>query len=249
MLDSKMTINILTTDGPQYDYLIHKLESNYNIGIVIREKGKYQREKLLRQKKYKRYFYNRYQNLFKKVFGFSKLRRKYFSFRGPIKSKIVDVKSINSNETKQLIKKNICALYVVMGTSILSQQTIEICSVPIINIHGGYLPYYRGNNCVFFAYYNSDFNKIANTIHFVDCGIDTGNIIKIVKPHIEANDNPEILYCKAKKMAVDELVILIDYFIKNGYLQSIPQNKDIGHTYKTEDRTPLTDIKCFLKRF
>jgi hypothetical protein len=45
-------INILTTDGPQYDYLIHKLENKFTIGIVIRELGKYQRKRLLVQKKY-----------------------------------------------------------------------------------------------------------------------------------------------------------------------------------------------------
>ena len=45
-------INILTTDGPQYDYLIHKLESKFTIGIVIRELGKYQRKNLLVQEKY-----------------------------------------------------------------------------------------------------------------------------------------------------------------------------------------------------
>lgn len=50
MDNNNFRINILTTDGPQYDYLIYKLESQFTVGIVIRELGKYQRKKLLLKK-------------------------------------------------------------------------------------------------------------------------------------------------------------------------------------------------------
>ena len=46
MKNSDFTINILTTDGPQYDYLIHMLEKTFIINVVIREPGKYQRKRL-----------------------------------------------------------------------------------------------------------------------------------------------------------------------------------------------------------
>lgn len=44
MKNSDFTINILTTDGSQYDYLIHTLENAFTVNIVIRELGKYQRK-------------------------------------------------------------------------------------------------------------------------------------------------------------------------------------------------------------
>lgn len=61
MKNSDFTINILTTDGPQYDYLIHMLENVFTVNIVIREPGKYQRKRLISSKKYYRYICNRYQ--------------------------------------------------------------------------------------------------------------------------------------------------------------------------------------------
>ena len=96
MDDCNFKINILTTDGPQYDYLIHKLESNFNVGLVIRELGKYQRKRLLEQKKYYRYFCNRYQWMSRKILGYDKYRRQYFRYQYPLFSKIINVKDINS---------------------------------------------------------------------------------------------------------------------------------------------------------
>lgn len=235
-------INILTTDGPQYDYLIHKLESKFTIGIVIRELGKYQRKRLLVQKKYYRYFCNRYQWLARKILGYDKYRQQYFQCPHPLHSGIINVRDINSNHVISLLKKNPCNLYVVMGTSILKTEFLKKCNADIINIHGGYLPDYRGNNCIYFAYLNNDFQKIANTIHYIDKGIDTGDIIEIVRPVISSNDNPETLYCKAKKKAINRLVKIIDSYKKGEHIPRHQQNTDAGKQYKTEERNPRTAL-------
>lgn len=50
MKNEDFTINILTTDGPQYDYLIYVLENIFTINVVIREPGKYQRKRLISRK-------------------------------------------------------------------------------------------------------------------------------------------------------------------------------------------------------
>lgn len=242
MDDLNFKINILTTDGPQYDYLIHKLESNFSLGIVIRELGKYQRKRLLVQKKYYRYFCNRYQWFTRKILGYDKYRKRYFDFPHPLHSKILDVRDINSNYVIDLLKKEPCNLYVVMGTSILKAKFLKNCNADIINIHGGYLPDYRGNNCIYFAYLNSDFEKVANTIHYIDKGIDTGDIIEIVRPMISNNDNPETLYCKAKKKAINHLIRIIDSYKKGKYIPRHQQNTVIGKQYKTEERNPRTAL-------
>lgn len=246
MIHTDFCINILTTDGPQYDYLIHQIESNFKVNIVIRELGKYQRIRYLNHKKYWRYICNRYQWFVRKILGYNRYRKKYFAFSGELKSNIIEVDNINSNKVIELIKQNPSNLYIVMGTSILKSSVLNACSADIINVHGGYLPYYRGNNCIYFAYINSDFDKIANTIHYIDAGIDTGNIIRIVKPKICEKDTPDTLYCKAKKLAIDELLLVIKQYIEDGFVFSKPQDVNLGHLYKTEERNPITDIKCFL---
>lgn len=242
MCNYNFKINILTTDGPQYDYLIHKLESKFAVGIVIRELGKYQRKRLLEQKKYYRYFCNRYQWLTRKMLGYDKYRRQYFRYPRPLRSKILDVKNINSNYVIKLLNQNPCNLYVVMGTSILNTEILKTCGTDIINIHGGYLPDYRGNNCIYFAYLNNDFQKIANTIHYIDRGIDTGDIIEIIQPVILDKDNPETLYCKAKRKAINRLVEIIDSYKNGKHIPRHQQDTNIGKQYKTEERNPRTAL-------
>lgn len=247
-MNTSFNINILTSDGPQYDYLIHKLENNFSINIVIREPSKCQRKLLLANKKFYRYLCNRYQWLVRKVLGYDKYRKRYFYFVKPLQSKIVNVDNINSEEVIHLINQYPCNLYIVMGTSILKTPILEACNTDIINIHGGYLPDYRGNNCIYFAYHNNDFDKIANTIHFIDKGIDTGDIIKIVQPTILNKDNPETLYCKAKKKAINQLIGIICNYQNGIPIPRFPQNIGIGKQYKTEERNPKTAILFWIKR-
>ena len=248
MKNLDFTINILTTDGPQYDYLIHMLEKAFTVNIVIREPGKCQRKRLIFNKKYYRYICNRYQWLSREFLGYNKYRINYFYFEGTLKSKIVNVANINSNYVVELLNHNPCKLCIVMGTSILKKNIINACKSEIINIHGGYLPYYRGNNCIYFAYLNNDWERIANTIHYIDAGIDTGDIIEIVRPIILPNDNPEILYCKAKKLAIHKLVEIIKKYQNSEHISRTSQDTRIGKQYKTEERNIKTAIIYFLNQ-
>lgn len=248
MTNSNFTINILTTDGPQYDYLIYTLENAFVVNIVIREPGKYQRKRLISNKKYYRYICNRYQWLSREFLGYNKYRIHYFKYKRPLKSNIVNVANINSNHVVELLKHNPCSLCIVMGTSILKQNIINACNSELINIHGGYLPHYKGNNCIYFAYLNNDWNRIANTIHYIDAGIDTGDIIEIVRPEILPNDTPEILYCKAKKLAIHKLVEIIKKYQCSEHISRIPQDTHTGKQYKTEERNIKTAIIYFVKQ-
>lgn len=247
MKNPDFTINILTTDGPQYDYLIHTLEKEFVVKIVIREPGKYQRKRLISNRKYYRYICNRYQWLTRELLGYNKYRTNYFHYDDILESKIVNVTNINSNYVVKLLNENPCNLCIVMGTSILKPQIIDACKTDIINVHGGCLPYYRGNNCIYFAYLHNDWERIANTIHYIDTGIDTGDIIKIVRPTILPNDNPETLYCKAKKLAIHNLVEIVIKYQNNDYIQRTSQDIHVGKQYKTEERNIKTAIIYILK--
>jgi len=248
MKNEDFTINILTTDGPQYDYLIYVLENIFTVNVVIREPGKYQRKRLISRKKYYRYISNRYQWFSRKILGYNKYRVNYFKYMGPLKSKIVNTTNINSNSVIELLTQNPSNLCIVMGTSILKKKIIDVCKSEIINIHGGYLPYYRGNNCIYFAYLNDDWARIANTIHFIDTGIDTGDIIEIVHPTILPHDTPETLYCKAKKKAIHTLVKIIKKYQNNEEIPRISQDVHVGKQYKTEERNIKTAIVYYYKQ-
>ena len=57
-----------------------------------------------------------------------------------------------------------------------------------INCHAGKLPFYRGRNVLNWAIINGE-SEFGITVHFIDDGIDTGDIIKQKTYPISLNDD------------------------------------------------------------
>ena len=102
----------------------------------------------------------------------------------------------NSDEFKKWLNNHNPELVVIHSMSQL--LTEDILSIPlngVINLHPSLLPAYRGPNPLFWTYYNCD-KKSGNTIHFVDKGEDTGDIINQREYPIRFGENSEELYSK-----------------------------------------------------
>ncbi|GHV08197.1 formyl transferase [Campylobacterota bacterium] len=91
--------------------------------------------------------------------------------------KLINVRSINSAETIELLKQLKPNLIIVNGTRILSKELINSVNCKLINTHAGITPKYRGVHGAYWAIANNDHANCGVTVHFVDEGIDTGNII------------------------------------------------------------------------
>ena len=91
--------------------------------------------------------------------------------------KLKNIHSINSAETIELLKQFNPNLVIVNGTRILSKEVINSVHCKLINIHAGITPKYRGVHGAYWALANNDQANCGVTVHFVDEGIDTGNII------------------------------------------------------------------------
>jgi folate-dependent phosphoribosylglycinamide formyltransferase PurN len=87
------------------------------------------------------------------------------------------VKSINSPETIEAIKNISPDLIIVNGTRIISKKVLSSVSCKFINTHAGITPKYRGVHGMYWALINDDKKNSGVTVHFVDEGIDTGNVI------------------------------------------------------------------------
>ena len=68
-------------------------------------------------------------------------------------------------------------LIIINGTKILSKKIINSSKSPIINIHCGITPNYRGVHGGYWALYNLDNTNCGVTIHLVDETIDGGKIL------------------------------------------------------------------------
>lgn len=86
-------------------------------------------------------------------------------------------KQINSSQFLQEIDKYKCDLLVSMSfNQIFKQEILNLTPGGIINCHAGLLPFYRGRNILNWALINDE-KEFGITVHHVDLGIDTGDII------------------------------------------------------------------------
>lgn len=85
--------------------------------------------------------------------------------------------NVNSKESLEKIRSYECDLLVSMSyNQIFKKEIINITKHGIINCHAGKLPFYRGRNILNWVLINDE-SEFGITVHFVDEGIDTGDII------------------------------------------------------------------------
>ena len=87
------------------------------------------------------------------------------------------LKSVNSETSLNKISDYDCDVLVSMSfNQIFRKDIINLTPIGIINCHAGKLPFYRGRNILNWVLINDD-KEFGITVHFVDEGIDTGDII------------------------------------------------------------------------
>lgn len=67
------------------------------------------------------------------------------------------------------------------GGGILREKFLKSFSIGVLNCHMGILPKYRGMDVVEWPILENDLKHVGVTCHLMDNGIDTGDIIEIVK--------------------------------------------------------------------
>ncbi|EAR01086.1 formyl transferase [Maribacter sp. HTCC2170] len=77
----------------------------------------------------------------------------------------------------------------VCGTGIIKKHIIDGLKAPMINIHAGITPKYRGVHGGYWALANNDAKNCGVTVHLIDPGIDTGGVISQRTIIPNKNDN------------------------------------------------------------
>ena len=102
-------------------------------------------------------------------------------------------KNVNAPEYLEQVRQYDCDLFVSMSFNQIFR--IEIINIPrykTINCHAGKLPFYRGRNILNWALINDE-KEFGITVHYVDEGIDTGDIILQRTYPIDDNDDYQTL--------------------------------------------------------
>jgi folate-dependent phosphoribosylglycinamide formyltransferase PurN len=102
---------------------------------------------------------------------------------------ITSVESVNNEACRKAIIELAPRVVVVNGTRIIGTKTLSATGAQFINTHAGITPRYRGAHGGYWALRNFDAKNCGVTVHLVDSGIDTGNILGQATIAPSAEDN------------------------------------------------------------
>ena len=79
-------------------------------------------------------------------------------------------------------------IYIVLGSSYIKGELIEfLLKKKALNIHAGVVPYYRGNDCNFWALFDDNPHLVGSTIHLLSKGLDSGDILYHAMSKVKSN--------------------------------------------------------------
>lgn len=248
----RLRVALLRGDDHHNLYLERLLSSRFYLVALVEESGKAQRRALWRRRRWRDAVAAEYHRLRRKCWGKDRYRKRYFDakhddFEIGVVPPALSVLDINDPKVATSVAAANPALCIITCTTRLDPLTIRKIRIPIINIHGGHLPDYRGCHCYFTAIQDRRFEAIGSTIHFIDHGLDTGDVIEAVRPAIRSDDDPEVLYSRGERLAAQRLVeILGDYSEGKGIVATRQPFR--GRLVLRRHRTPLDDVRFWWLR-
>lgn len=150
------------------------------------------------------------------------LRKRY-------KFSLYNVKRLNDKGTIVLLRHELKPDIIInLSGEIVRKNIIEVPKIGVLNYHMGILPKYRGMNTLEWSLFNDD--DLGITIHFVDEGIDSGDILKVVRFDKGEYKSVAELRAKANRLALDSyLAVLQGLWL--GILERKKQRKTEGKQY------------------
>lgn len=148
------------------------------------------------------------------------------------KIRFFSVSNINSIEFLNEVRKFDCNLFISMSfDQIFKEEIINIPPLKIINCHAGKLPFYRGRNILNWALINDE-KEFGITVHYVDYGIDTGDIILQKNYEITDDDDYSTLLKVAYIECANILNDAVNLFVNSSTISRISQKSihPIGFT-------------------
>jgi peptidoglycan/xylan/chitin deacetylase (PgdA/CDA1 family) len=100
--------------------------------------------------------------------------------------------NLNGPEAVRLLEHYGADLGIVLGTRILKPSTFRVPRLGSINLHKGKVPEYRGLPPGFWELYEGA-QTAGVTVHFVDSGLDTGDVVETSEVPIRRLETPESL--------------------------------------------------------
>jgi methionyl-tRNA formyltransferase len=115
----------------------------------------------------------------------------------------VRVPMINGAECRRALQALQVDLMVLAGAPIVRAPILEVPRIGTINAHQGALPRFRGMNVIEWTVFEG--HAPAISVHFVDPGVDTGDVIVTEPIPLQSGDTLEAVRRRASAQQVDLL--------------------------------------------
>ena len=133
--------------------------------------------------------------------------------------------TLNSLEAISCLRGARPDIILVFGTGILQEPVLKIRPGGTYNLHGGDPEEYRGLDTHLWAIFERRFNSLVTTLHRVDAGIDTGDIVERVR--LPLKKDMELFELRAVNTEVCLAMTLraLRKIVADGTIPTFPQAK------------------------
>ena len=236
---SSLSVMILCGRSPRHLYVANRLCASARPVAIVQETGsELTAGRILRQLEPG--------NLWRKAWRWLRDRRRYtggrearcfFEAGAPRLARpdlLLEVPHINLPDVAALADRLQPDVIAVFGTSLIRGPLLSKGRLGIFNLHGGLSPRYRGADCTFWALYNGEIDQIGCTLHRIDAGIDTGELIAHICPEVGEGDDELTLFWRAVRDSADAYAELLER-LERGERLGRPQAEK-GRLYQVKQR-------------
>lgn len=137
---------------------------------------------------------------------------------------IIEVDNINNERSAAALASFDVDLAVIVGGRIVKPVILTIPRIGTLNKHSAILPRHRGLAGEYWCLYHEDFEHLGVTVHYVDAGLDSGNIIVQKKLVFAKGDTPSSLRFKSEVLGREAIVEAVRLIETTG-TKGIPQDE------------------------
>lgn len=139
-------------------------------------------------------------------------------------------RDLNDAEVVETLRRLSPDLVVFTGGGLIRKEVLASAGAGVVNCHMGMLPKYRGMDVVEWPILEGDLEHIGMTVHFMDEGVDTGDILRTRKVDFAAGDTIKQIRDRFEPLMCREIVsVCVDFLAGNVKRQ--PQKKSAGRQY------------------
>jgi hypothetical protein len=258
-----MKIVIFTRTAFHHTYFINRLQEGFEVACVVREAYPPERKRgmflthlfgrhpleTIRDEIFLRRFNRHFSAGFRhhRVLG-EYLRSPFDAVEERRGAKYLNVAcgAINAPDIELLLKDMRPDIIAVLGNSVIRPHVISALSAAMVNLHSGLSPYYRGTWSYGWPIVNEEPEYIGVTVHHVDPGIDSGNIIYQTRPALTDADDLNTIFLKVIVEGTELVVRAIEKIMAQGSIESHEQPKGTGRLYLTRDFNADAARRCLL---